>query len=1830
MQKILAVFLAAVIVFGTMPVTRVQAQAQQTFRDVDSNHWAFDVIEGWVGYGVLVGYSGRFSPNRGITLAELASILTNTFGYIDRIPTEVTPAWATAPVEKAIAAGIIDAAEQIDAGHRITREQAVRYIARAYGVIPQPGTTAFADDVLLGEAYRPYVNAFQMLGYVRGRGNNRFVPQGYYTRAEAMAVLNNMVGGIVDESVSGRNFPRSMIVRSPDVAVTASFVERDLFIAQGASGGEIRIENVQVGGSLIIFASDVYIIIDEYSVIDYIAIYGNNVVISSDYEVVEEDEEEEQREQQNIRRPRRQVRRTPSRTSDTESREYGNVVYVPSHVRVPSQPAFPGAPVVPEEDEGVPMATLGALTDVRAAIGTPNISVEVSADGTAYLDVVVFSDVVGKTDDWLSGTRLASGRVSIDDVTEMEFVNLQLSASLPRYFVVYTVLTNSTGSHVSDPLININYTRAYEQFMAMTIYDFDQGSVINLDDSIDNNFMVATDGVFVITAGERGFNFLTLPGETQYTLSNACDVVLSLMPGDRIVVIDNSTNDIFAIEAAHIYVARDEVKIYGEHYIEVTDFFDFIKIYYTLDDAEFIVDMSEATEGVFLLPSSNNTIRRDLMPDNFDVCCNDHISIQPAHGRINTDMSLFSNTFAINHNISNNLSVNGYVTLGARLTVRFNHSVVWFGRDHVYFRFELKPYTEIGISLSGTMLQFERNLFLGKLSFPTKVPGLKVTFGFYIPLEGSVGATVYLRAESSLRVGFVFDRNNGGLQPITSADIDVRAGATGNFRVATGLRFTPGVSYARGLADANLRILFGIEFAGTVRSRHAELVMLGNWRHECDLCVTIRINRFIRLGVGTSFLYGLISRSRDFPDFRTSVGTLFIPILNDEESMFGGRSGLVIMLRNNPLTPTFVSDDAMISGERGFFRIMPYQHNANCPNNSYRITFEPRNAQGQIINDAAIVVRRMDNHREVVRGTGRFNEFLYPGNYMVTVMHGNIYFPRNFTVTRAETIVVPAFYVPITGLTINRSEMPLSIGSRGVLSANVTPYNATNSIITWTSSDPSVATVDNSGNVTAEGVGTAVITASVGSFAVSCTITVAINRAHLSLPRDRTIRVGATETLHPIISPSDASNQVFAWTSNNPSVATVDDNGTVTAIASGEAIIQLTVTGPATPNAARIVSTIINVINPVTSITFDEYRIELDSGETRRIAPNIYPINATNRNIGWSSNNPSYVRVYNDGTIRALRPGAAYITAINVTAGVSVYARVRVVVDGVDPENDPRPITISVTNLANIPYLTPFAQEVAINVSVSGLESGEFVELALLPNPYGISLLEAGNASISGNRWLTLVYDGTTSVAANLANVRLALNPACPGSADFHAEALSIGVRVLDGRTEARAIPVNQDNILMFNDFVNTEQGRTRHFRQETSITLATPSLGNSNWNPIGTLDSPFVGSFNGRNLSFSNLTIYRPGSLANMQGLFGSIGLGGVVRNVALQNVSITAARNIGGIAGSNSGTIKNSFSSGNIEGISTIGGLVGSVSYPGSVLNSYSTSNVSGEVWVGGLAGTVGGGIIRDSFATGNVTGLREDIGGLVGDVAVAIRSNDGYVHRSLVENSFSAGNVSSSYRGVGGLAGAITGGTIRNSVALNSSLSSASAPVSIGRITQTDTSNATYNFSELQNNHARYNMTLQNTTVASTNANDVHGAGISSNQFGSQAFWENTLGWDFSDDGSWMWGNNNLPILRNVGGNQNHIIPTAAPIDTFIAEVPEFEMYYIPTMYDTTYDTDSIDMLDEYCDYYAEYEWYIKTPDYAKVNEDDEISITPPDVKEPDYDGDSEDEDIDFLEL
>ena len=177
-------------------------------------------------------------------------------------------------------------------------------------------------------------------------------------------------------------------------------------------------------------------------------------------------------------------------------------------------------------------------------------------------------------------------------------------------------------------------------------------------------------------------------------------------------------------------------------------------------------------------------------------------------------------------------------------------------------------------------------------------------------------------------------------------------------------------------------------------------------------------------------------------------------------------------------------------------------------------------------------------------------------------------------------------YVPVSRVQIQpKGGITLTVGQTYTLKASISPSSAENKKVTFTSSNPGVATVTASGKVTAKKAGTAEVTVKTndGKKKSTCTITVT-DKPKVQLSKTSlNLTVGDSETLTATVSPK-GSDQTVTWTSSDTSVATVKD-GVVTAVKAGKATITCTAKDGGT--SATCAVTVTEPENPVIDATDD-------------------------------------------------------------------------------------------------------------------------------------------------------------------------------------------------------------------------------------------------------------------------------------------------------------------------------------------------------------------------------------------------------------------------------------------------------------------------------------------------------------------------------------------------------------------------------------------------------------------------------------------------------------------
>lgn len=267
---------------------------------------------------------------------------------------------------------------------------------------------------------------------------------------------------------------------------------------------------------------------------------------------------------------------------------------------------------------------------------------------------------------------------------------------------------------------------------------------------------------------------------------------------------------------------------------------------------------------------------------------------------------------------------------------------------------------------------------------------------------------------------------------------------------------------------------------------------------------------------------------------------------------------------------------------------------------------------------------------------------LYPESapYEYTVSNGEKIYISSLigTMSFKEKILVPQ------SITINKSNLSLMVNRTAQLTATVNPSTASNKSVSWTSSNPEIATVDSKGNVKAMKAGNTTITATAkGNTSIKKSIPITVtkivptglklSKSTLNITNNQSVKVTATVT------PADAANKTIVWKSSNTKVATVDSNGNIKGRANGSA----TITATAKDNV-KVFKTVAVKVSPKT-VKVNKTSLSVTAGKTATLTATVSPSDSTDKTVKWKSSNIKIATVDSKGKITGKAKGTATITA---------------------------------------------------------------------------------------------------------------------------------------------------------------------------------------------------------------------------------------------------------------------------------------------------------------------------------------------------------------------------------------------------------------------------------------------------------------------------------------------------------------------------------------------------------------------------------------------------------
>ena len=323
--------------------------------------------------------------------------------------------------------------------------------------------------------------------------------------------------------------------------------------------------------------------------------------------------------------------------------------------------------------------------------------------------------------------------------------------------------------------------------------------------------------------------------------------------------------------------------------------------------------------------------------------------------------------------------------------------------------------------------------------------------------------------------------------------------------------------------------------------------------------------------------------------------------------------------------------------------------------------------------------------------------------------------------------------IEVESIAISQPDAEMEIGETLLLKAEVFPSNATYNGMTWTSTRPKVASVSESGLVSALSEGTTMVTVMAGGKTASCSVTVvkgfvAVTSINLDKASLEMVE-GDTETLTASVLPDDATDKTVKWTSSDERIATVRD-GVVSALSPGEA----TITAQAGDKTGICLITVQKRYIAVESVELDKTELSLFVDESTTLTATVKPDDATDQSVSWKSSNEKVAKVSSSGEIQALGVGRATITVTTTDGGKTASCNIEV-------KNRVESITITAPN---------GEKEICI---------GATLQLKVTVTPEGLSDTETewkssdtSVATVSADGLVTAKSKGTVTITVTVKN----------------------------------------------------------------------------------------------------------------------------------------------------------------------------------------------------------------------------------------------------------------------------------------------------------------------------------------------------------------------------------------------------------------------------------------------------------------------------------------------
>lgn len=244
---------------------------------------------------------------------------------------------------------------------------------------------------------------------------------------------------------------------------------------------------------------------------------------------------------------------------------------------------------------------------------------------------------------------------------------------------------------------------------------------------------------------------------------------------------------------------------------------------------------------------------------------------------------------------------------------------------------------------------------------------------------------------------------------------------------------------------------------------------------------------------------------------------------------------------------------------------------------------------------------------------------------------------------------VVSITVGVSSVSVSPTSISIGTLSTRTITATVLPSNAANKAVVWSSANPSIATVSNSGVVTGVNTGSTTITVQTVDMARTATVAVSVFVSVQSVSLNSTsilLARGSTYQSIATVLPVNATNKTVSWRSLQPSIASVSNTGLITAVGNGSTIITVS-----TQDGNKSASLVVRVSTAATGVSLNRTTLTIPRTATFTLISTVLPNTATTKTVSWSSTNSNIATVSSTGQVRGIATGTATIRATTTDGG---------------------------------------------------------------------------------------------------------------------------------------------------------------------------------------------------------------------------------------------------------------------------------------------------------------------------------------------------------------------------------------------------------------------------------------------------------------------------------------------------------------------------------------------------------------------------------------------------